>query len=404
MEVAIVGCSHGELDKIYETVEYINGLESRKKKIELLLCCGDFESVRNEEDLQCLACPPKYRQLGCFHEYYSGQKQAPVMTIFIGGNHEASNYLQELYYGGWVAPNIFFLGAAGVVSFGGLRIAGLSGIYKQHDYTKGHFETFPYTESSLRSIYHVREYEIFQLTHLVQPIDIFLSHDWPRGIAQHGDVEGLLRKKSFLRNEVRNNTLGNPATEFLLYKLKPKYWFSAHLHVKFPAIVKHQDESETKFLALDKPLPNRDFLQVLTLERPSHSVGPPVLEMDVEWLAALSATHHLATKDHSPPRTPQGEFTIGTEDLEKIQGKIQQINQENGRSPLAWPFDFAVTTEGGRTNPNTSKPRGNPQTDALLTLLELPHILTTPYGDTTSSTVAAAPAAADPSEIDIDDL
>jgi lariat debranching enzyme len=42
--------------------------------------------------------------------YYSGEKKAPVLTIFIGGNHEASNYLQELPYGGWVAPDIYYLG------------------------------------------------------------------------------------------------------------------------------------------------------------------------------------------------------------------------------------------------------------------------------------------------------
>jgi len=42
--------------------------------------------------------------------YYSGEKKAPVLTIFIGGNHEASNYLQELPYGGWVAPNIYYIG------------------------------------------------------------------------------------------------------------------------------------------------------------------------------------------------------------------------------------------------------------------------------------------------------
>lgn len=35
------------------------------------------------------------------------------MTIFIGGNHEASNHLQELPYGGWVAPNIYYLGKDG---------------------------------------------------------------------------------------------------------------------------------------------------------------------------------------------------------------------------------------------------------------------------------------------------
>jgi len=49
----------------------------------------------------------------------------------VGGNHEASNYMWELYHGGWAAPNIRYLGAAGCIKFGGLRIAGLSGIYKQ---------------------------------------------------------------------------------------------------------------------------------------------------------------------------------------------------------------------------------------------------------------------------------
>ena len=38
---------------------------------------------------------------------------APVLTVFIGGNHEASNYLQELPYGGWAAPNIYYMGEYG---------------------------------------------------------------------------------------------------------------------------------------------------------------------------------------------------------------------------------------------------------------------------------------------------
>jgi lariat debranching enzyme len=42
--------------------------------------------------------PEKYRRLGDFAAYYNGTKTAPVPTIFIGGNHEASNYLHELYY------------------------------------------------------------------------------------------------------------------------------------------------------------------------------------------------------------------------------------------------------------------------------------------------------------------
>ena len=59
------------------------------------------------------------------------------MTIFVGGNHEASNHMQEMPYGGWVAENIYYLGYAGVVEFGGVRIGGVSGIFKGHDYNKG---------------------------------------------------------------------------------------------------------------------------------------------------------------------------------------------------------------------------------------------------------------------------
>lgn len=53
--------------------------------------------------------------MGDFHKYYTGQLTAPFLTIFIGGNHEASVLLRELYYGGWVAPNIFYMGASTVL-------------------------------------------------------------------------------------------------------------------------------------------------------------------------------------------------------------------------------------------------------------------------------------------------
>ena len=56
MKIAVEGCCHGELDKIYETIAYLEQQEGIK--VDLLLCCGDFQAVRNEGDMKCMAVPP----------------------------------------------------------------------------------------------------------------------------------------------------------------------------------------------------------------------------------------------------------------------------------------------------------------------------------------------------------
>jgi len=68
---------------------------------------------------------------------------------------------------------------------------------------QGHYEWPPYSMDTMRSAYHVRELDVYRLLQLRRPLDIGLSHDWPRGIALHGDYAQLFRAKSFLQKEVR---------------------------------------------------------------------------------------------------------------------------------------------------------------------------------------------------------
>jgi lariat debranching enzyme len=76
-------------------------------------------------------------------------------------------------------------------------------------------------------------------------VDIMMSHDWPLGIEQHGDTEGLLRRKPFFREEVQRNDLGSRPNREVLDTIKPKWWFSAHLHVKFKAAVTFQNQQDS---------------------------------------------------------------------------------------------------------------------------------------------------------------
>lgn len=292
-----------------------------------------------------MSVPRKYRQLGDFHLYYSGKKRAPVLTLVIGGNHEASNYFSELHYGGWLAPNIYYLGAANVLRYGPLRIAGLSGIFHRGDYNKSHHERLPYDRDEVRSVYHVRHCDVSKLLSVRSAVDIGLSHDWPRRIEYYGDCEKLFAEQPHFLESAKTDKLGSEPAEQVLNHLRPPLWFSGHMHVKFRATVGHEDERKvdffhnlsvpreiqkqlpkavrtwkkprdgapgitnttTHFLALDKPGPDGEFLELLEIDScwdvddpsvapylPKTSGGKFALHYDEEWLSILRATDGAA--------------------------------------------------------------------------------------------------------------
>lgn len=288
VKIAVEGCCHGELNTIYKSLQ---------PDTELLIICGDFQALRNNADLHTINVPQKYLRLGDFHEYYLGQKKAPVMTIFIGGNHECLLYLRELQYGGWVAPNIYYLGSAGVVWYRGLRISGFSGIWNSRSFSlclgqNAPKYPLPYLQSTIRSIYHVTPKEYLKIL-LSGPSDITISHDWPQWVWKWGDTKQLLRHKPYFREDVNSGRLGSPLAREALALLRPRYWFSLHLHTRFTARVQHGSprkrvrtetpkNSDELLLDMDEEVDNKEKTFESSDNKKIKPEGSEIIEIDLD--------------------------------------------------------------------------------------------------------------------------
>lgn len=169
----------------------------------------------------------------------------------------------------------------------------------------------------MRSVYAMRNLEVFRLKQLKPlTIDIMLSHDWPQKIWEHGDrtkrfgkVEGLLRMKPDFKADMDSGKLGNPACWELLTKLKPKYWYAAHMHCRFEAKVFHEEQDAvTDFVALDKCILGRHFLEFVdvgdAVERNEDGTAKLTMEYDPEWLTILSLTNKFLNCTKSDTKLP----------------------------------------------------------------------------------------------------
>jgi len=293
LNIIATGCIHGSMDKMYKEIQDYE--KQKNKKIDLVLCTGDFESMRNEKDLQFLCCPEKYREMGNFQDYYNSKKKAPYLTIFIGGNHEASNYLEENYYGGYVAENIYYLGRAGVINVKGLRIAGTSGIFNEFDYFKGHFEK---EENDIKwdkkSIFHLREFEIAKMSHMKNKIDIYMTHDWPTNIINEKDYNYIFQLYPQNKESILKGTLGSFPGEFILKYLKPHYFVCGHMHFYYRNKI-----NETEIYAFDKCLKKRHYFDLIEVKQ-SIDIDKENndIYIDPEWMAVTNAFNNYIPNEN----------------------------------------------------------------------------------------------------------
>lgn len=368
------------LNEMYEAVERFEHRES--KTIDLVIVCGDCQTIRHFDDLKCLSIPNKYKKVGDFHEYYSGVKTIPKLTIFVGGNHEASNYLMTLPYGGWVCDNFYYLGYAGVVKYRGLRIAGASGIYNFRNCNKGRYERMPLDDQSIKSIYHTRRLDIFRLQLLSKnvdknPIDVVITHDWPARIYDYGNKEQLLRFKPHFRSDVESRDgLGSPLTKPLIHQLKPSRWFAAHLHCRFYAKVAHDKSRSTEFLSLNKIENKRHFMEFLELTPSNEGAETDENDLyyDEEWLAILQKTYDLEKDSRNNVFCPKIDDEAGKAYYpsdEEIQKTVEMMNKSGG---LKIPRNFKMIEPVIYNRPHGVQPSldrervrsyPNPQTEKL---------------------------------------
>lgn len=190
--------------------------------------------------------------------------------------------------------------------------------------------------------------------------------------------------------------------------LQPKYHFAAHLHCRFPAIVNHPSGKVTKFLALDKVLPNRHFLQIL--EFPSEIPQEQLqLQYDMKWLAILKITH-LLEHPKNAMNLPEGIENIfpSEDDIRSIEENYKKIHQ---RFDFVIPDNFRPTQPAyDPRNPNVPpQPPYFPQTDELMELLGEENIFHNPpeflpENEPMAQKVNETPTTVDnPEEIELDD-
>jgi lariat debranching enzyme len=127
------------------------------------------------------------------------------------------------------------------------------------------------------------------------------------------------------------------------------------MHVIFPAIVQHTPTKQTKFLALSKPAPGNDFLQVLDIPEGD---GPKQLMYDPEWLMILATTKHLySTAKYNIQMPSMQSFGVTGEryDFRVTDEEIQQVIQRvGGLDKLVISPSFFVQTVSA-FDPNNPK-------------------------------------------------
>ena len=206
VNLAVFGDIHGKQNLMYRTAKKWE--EKHNASIDAILQIGDFETIRTE----------KYHKISDFSSYYRGEKEAPYLTVFIGGNHEAWNVLAPHENGGFIAPNMYYLGRVGKIDIKGVNVAGITGIFSPNNYWRKRD-----SEPSWKWKYYNEE-DVQKLTGM--EMDVLLLHDWIQPLT------GLEINQIENAPETADEMQVTPLYRLVKEK-QPRFVFMGHRHKSF---------------------------------------------------------------------------------------------------------------------------------------------------------------------------
>ncbi|MCY1045374.1 metallophosphoesterase [Corallococcus sp. bb12-1] len=238
--VAALGDIHGRFHRVEAWLDALE--EARGRRVDLVLAVGDVEAFRRADDHKRKAA--KRAMPAEFAEYADGLRRVKRPLYFIGGNNEDFEALHDLPDGGELAPDVHYLGRAGLREVRGLRVAYLSGIHAPRFIDQPLKR--PTTLDTAKQAGYFRAAEVEQVAAL-QDVDLLLVHEWPRGIVQKAREERLAPERP-----LPSPWIGNPVTRKLVDVVHPRWVLCGHSHKPFAVSLEAQGRTQSRVACLDQ--------------------------------------------------------------------------------------------------------------------------------------------------------
>jgi len=216
---------------------------ARGKPVDLVLAVGDVEAFRRGDDHRRKAA--KRTMPAEFAEYADGTRRMKRPLYFIGGNNEDFEALHDTPEGLQLAPNVHYLGRAGVKELQGLRVGYLSGIHAPRFYEQPLKRPRSLDTAKQAGYFRVPEVETVLG---VKDVDVLLVHEWPRGLPQRAQEQGVPPGRT-----LPSYWIGNPITRRVVETVHPKWVLCGHSHRAFAVTMGgHGGRPVTRVACLDQ--------------------------------------------------------------------------------------------------------------------------------------------------------